>query len=97
VPIHRPATDRRIPSTVGTAFDYRLRYYLAATRVEDMVAATGMRLLDPTRTSTKTRGAPDEFLALFGGAPPASVPSLRYLRTSRHHLRRAGTSRETTR
>lgn len=46
VPVVRPLTDRRIPGTVGTAFDYRLLYYLALTPVEDLVAVTGMRLLD---------------------------------------------------
>lgn len=30
-----PDTDQRIPGTVGTAFDYRLRYYLALTPLED--------------------------------------------------------------
>ena len=30
-----PDTDQRIPGTVGTAFDYRVRYYLALTPLED--------------------------------------------------------------
>ena len=30
-----PDTDQRIPGTVGTGFDYRLRYYLALTPLED--------------------------------------------------------------
>jgi hypothetical protein len=68
VPIRRPDTDRRIPGTVGTAFDYRLRYFFTDTPVENMVAGTGMRLLNPATTRT-TRAAPDGFLALYGPPP----------------------------
>jgi len=34
VPIVRPETEQRVPGTVGTAFDYRLRYYLEVTPLE---------------------------------------------------------------
>ena len=75
VPIARPETDERIPGTVGTAFDYRLRYHLAVTPLEELVAGIGMRLLDPTHQSTRpTRGAPDEFLRLAGHPPTAAEP-----------------------
>lgn len=75
VPIVRPETDQRVPGTVGTAFDYRLRYYLALTPLEDLVAATGMRLLDGGRGRTwTTRAAPDAFLRLYGPPPAAAGP-----------------------
>jgi hypothetical protein len=71
--VRRPETDRRVPSTVGTAFDYRVRYYFATTPLEEMVAATGMRLLDLSRARTRTtRAAPDAFLDLYG-PPPADA------------------------
>lgn len=66
-PTIRPKTDQRIPGTVGTAFDYRLRYSLAPTPFEDLVAASGLRLLDSSRMLTRTnRAAPDTFLDLDG-------------------------------
>lgn len=37
-PTIRAETDLRIPGTVGTAFDYRLRYSSAQTLLEDLVA-----------------------------------------------------------
>jgi hypothetical protein len=58
VPIVRPEVDLRIPGTVGTAFDYRLRYYLALTPLEDMIAGTGMRLLDPSHHLTRPTRPP---------------------------------------
>jgi hypothetical protein len=75
VPVVRPETDQRIPGTVGTAFDYRLRYYLAVTPLEDLVAATGMRLLEAGRSCTRsTHAAPDAFLKLHGPPPDAALP-----------------------
>jgi hypothetical protein len=75
VPIARPETDQRVPGTVGTAFDYRLRYSLAVTPLRDLVAASGMRLLDPIRNPTAaTSAAPDDFLTLYGQPPPAARP-----------------------
>jgi len=73
-PTLRPATDLRVPGTVGTAFDYRLRYALAQTPFEDLVAATGLRLLDTSRKLTRTnRAAPDVFLDLYGSPPPEAA------------------------
>lgn len=73
-PTLRPATDLRVPGTVGTAFDYRLRYSLAQTPFEDLVAATGLRLLDRSRKLTRTnRAAPDVFLDLYGSPPPEAA------------------------
>lgn len=70
----RPETGQRIPGTVGTAFDYRVRYYLALTPLEDLVAATGLRLLDIGRTRTRTtRAAPDAFLDVYGSPPPTAA------------------------
>jgi hypothetical protein len=69
----RPETDLRVPGAVGTAFDYRARYYLAITPFEDMVAATGLRLLDASRTRTRTNRAADAFLDLYGPPPPEAA------------------------
>jgi hypothetical protein len=75
VPIIRPDTDQHVPGTVGTAFDYRVRYYLALTPLEDLVAATGMRLLDAGgRRTPTTRAVPDAFLRLYGPPPVAARP-----------------------
>jgi len=69
----RPDTDQRIPGTVGTAFDYRLRYSLAVTPLHELRAASGIHLLDPQRDRRRpTRVAPDRFLAL-PRAPLASA------------------------
>lgn len=74
-PLIRPETDRRIPGTVGTAFDYRLRYWFAVTPLEDLVASAGMRQLSPNASPiTSRRGAPDASLALRGLAPEESAP-----------------------
>jgi len=76
VPLIRPETDRRIPGTVGTAFDYRLRYWFAVTPLEELVASAGMRSLSlgGSRPIASRRGAVDAFLALKGPSPPASAP-----------------------
>lgn len=72
-PLIRPATDRRIPGTVGTAFDYRLRYWFAVTPLEELIASAGMRQLNPEASPiTSRRGAPDAFLAVRGPAPAES-------------------------
>lgn len=74
-PLIRPETDRRIPGTVGTAFDYRLRYWFAITPLEELVASAGMRQLNPEASPiTSRRGAPDAFLALRGPPPAESSP-----------------------
>jgi hypothetical protein len=39
----RPETDLRLPGTVGTAFDYRLRYSLAVTPLDKTVAGLSLR------------------------------------------------------
>jgi hypothetical protein len=73
-PLIRPETDRRIPGTVGTAFDYRLRYWFAVTPLEDLIASAGMRQLSLGASPiTSHRGAPDAFLALRGPAPEESA------------------------
>lgn len=73
-PLIRPDTDRRIPGTVGTAFDYRLRYWFAVTPLEELVASAGMRSLSlGTRPITSRRGASDASLALRGAPPPTSA------------------------
>jgi hypothetical protein len=72
-PTLRPQTDARVPGTVGTALDYRLRYYFAATPLAELVAATGMRLLD--KDTTTNRVAPDAFLARYGSPPPEAAPA----------------------
>jgi hypothetical protein len=73
VPIVRPETEQRVPGTVGTAFDYRLRYYLEVTPLERLVAGTGLRILDtPGGLTLKMRAASDAFLALYGPPPPAA-------------------------
>jgi hypothetical protein len=75
VPVRRPQTDLRVPGTVGTAFDYRLRYHLAVAPLEQLVAGTGLRLLDVPRNRTSTaRSAPDAFLALYGAPPAEAAP-----------------------
>lgn len=69
----RPVTGLRVPSTVGTAFDYRLRYYFAVTPLTELVAASGMRLVDRSRRQTRPRlGAPDLLLDAKGLPPRAS-------------------------
>lgn len=75
-PLIRPETDRRIPGTVGTAFDYRLRYWFAVTPLEEFVASAGMRSLSlgGARPIASRRGAADAFLALKGPPPAASAP-----------------------
>jgi len=73
VPIQRPVTAGRVPGTVGTAFDYRLRYYLAVTPLERLVAANGLRLIDPARLTKASRGASDAFLDPHGAAPEAAA------------------------
>jgi hypothetical protein len=73
-PLIRPVTDRRIPGTVGTAFDYRLRYWFAVTPLEELVASAGMRSVSlAAEPATSRRGASDALLALGGPAPPAST------------------------
>jgi hypothetical protein len=73
-PLIRPITDRRIPGTVGTAFDYRLRYWFAVTPLEELVASAGMRSLSlATQPVASRRGASDAFLVLRGPPPPASA------------------------
>lgn len=74
VPIVRPDTKLSIPPTVGTAFDYRLRYYFAVTPIEELVAATGMRLVDAQRRIGTQRAAPDAFLDQYGSPPAAASP-----------------------
>lgn len=74
VPIIRPDTERSVPGTVGTAFDYRLRYYFAATPLEKQVAATGMRLVDARRRIETQRAAPEAFFDLYGAPPAAAGP-----------------------
>jgi len=79
-PTHRPDSDKRIPGTVGTAFDYRLRFSLAALPLERTVAATGMRLLDTTRSQTRNSGrSTDEFLVTYGLPPGEAAPVARLL------------------
>jgi hypothetical protein len=73
-PLIRPIIDRRIPGTVGTAFDYRLRYWFAVTPLEALVASAGMRSLSLTSEPVASRrGASDACLALGGPAPLASA------------------------
>lgn len=73
-PLIRPETDRRIPGTVGTAFDYRLRYWFAVTPLEELIASAGMRQLSTDASPiTSRRGAPDAFLAFRGPAPEEST------------------------
>jgi hypothetical protein len=73
----RPKTDQRIPGTVGTAFDYRLRYSLAVTPLHDLTAASGMRLLDPLRGRERgARVAPDPSLTLEGTHQASMGPIL---------------------
>jgi hypothetical protein len=66
VPVLRPDTDLRIPGTVGTAFDYRLRYYLAASPLETLVAGMGIRLLRVSPRSSSLRGRSHEQLDVNG-------------------------------
>ena len=73
VPIARPKADLRIPGTVGTAFDYRLRYYLARTPLEHLVAGAGLRLLDPSRTLTSPSCFSPDAILDRRGPPPSSA------------------------
>jgi hypothetical protein len=52
-----PDTDQRIPGTVGTAFDYRLRYYLALTPLEDPARLRRVRAMSSFGSSATTRPA----------------------------------------
>jgi hypothetical protein len=54
-PIMHPDTDQRIPGTVGTAFDYRLRYYLALTPLEDPARLRRVRAMSSFGSSATTR------------------------------------------
>ena len=49
-----PDTDQRIPGTVGTAFDYRLRYYLALTPLEDPARLRRVRAMSSFGSSATT-------------------------------------------
>jgi len=55
VPIMHPDTDQRIPGTVGTAFDYRLRYYLALTALEDPARLRRVRAMSSFGSDRHTR------------------------------------------
>lgn len=74
VPIVRPDTTLSVPPTVGTAFDYRFRYYFAVTPLEDLVAATGMSLVDTRRRIETRRTVTEAFLELYGSPPAAAAP-----------------------
>jgi hypothetical protein len=87
IPLERPEKNLRVPGTVGTAFDYRLRYYLAVTPIEKLVAGTGVRLLDASRSRTsKARSAPDDFLALYGEPPPTAAAVIALIEDFQHGL-----------
>ena len=68
----RPATDRRLPSTIGTAFDYRLRYFFAATPASELVAAHGMNALAQAALLREFVGddRDDTLASLVRGFPP---------------------------
>ena len=60
--------------TIGTAFDYRLRYFWAETPLDYLVAASGMRILDTQRIFTRARDSvPDGFLELNYPDVPSAV------------------------
>lgn len=48
----RPDMENPPWGTIGTAFDYRLRYFWAETPLDDLVAASGMRILYTQRLHT---------------------------------------------
>ena len=50
-----PDIDQRIPGTVGTAFDYRLRYYLALTPLEDPARLRRVRAMASFGSDRHTR------------------------------------------
>ncbi len=50
-----PDTDQLIPGTVGTAFDYRLRYYLALTPLEDPARLRRVRAMSSFGSSATRR------------------------------------------
>lgn len=70
----RPDMENPPWGTIGTAFDYRLRYLWAETPLNELVAASGMRILDTQRLHTRARdAAPDGFLELNYPDPPAAA------------------------
>ncbi len=70
----RPDMENPPWGTIGTAFDYRLRYFWAETPLDDLVAARGMRILDTQRIFTRARDSvPGGFLELnYPNVPPAA-------------------------
>lgn len=70
----RPDIQNPPWGTIGTAFDYRLRYYWAETPLDDLVAAAALRILDTRRMHTRARDSVhDGFIELyFPDAPPAA-------------------------
>ena len=70
----RPDMENPPWGTIGTAFDYRVRYFWAETPINGLVAASGMRILDTQRRHTQARDAvPDGFLELIYPDPPPAA------------------------
>jgi len=95
-----PDTDQRIPGTVGTAFDYRLRYYLALTPLEDPARLRRVRAMSSIGSSATTRTitpGPGRFSFGVAGAcvtctlsPLANAPPVEHRRDSAAAGRRGG-------
>lgn len=70
-----PASGDRPHGTVGTAFDYRARYWFHVTPLAGLTASLGMRALSlqGARPIVSERAAPDALLALKGPPPVESA------------------------
>lgn len=70
----RPDPTRRIPSTVGTALDYRLRYYFGATPIDELIAGKAMeKLVRAVGLPESGDPSSDGSVGAFGRPPESGV------------------------